>query len=130
MSLKDQILAAGDLPTEVVDVPEWDLKLTVRGLSSGERDKYYISRQVIRGGEVVGNDSTNATAKLLVLCIVDDDGKLVFGPEHAEVLAAKSAAALDRLWKVAARLSGILPEDGERLEKDSAPAPSGATGSS
>jgi hypothetical protein len=130
MSLKDQILAAQDLPTEQVLVPEWDVTVTVRGLSARERDDYFMSQTVIRDGQVVGQDTTNTTAKLLIRCIRGDDGEPVFGPEHVELLGQKSAAALDRLFKVASRLSGLAEEDKKDLGKDSAPTLNGVSASS
>jgi hypothetical protein len=125
--LKDLILAAQDLPSEVVEVPEWGLKVTIRGLSAKERDEYFMGQAVIRDGQTVGLDRSNATARLLVLCIRDDDGELVFGPEHVDVLGAKSAAATERLSKVALRLSGIGEQNEQALGKDSAPALNGAS---
>lgn len=129
MSLKDQILAAQDLPSEQVRVPEWDVTVTVRGLSARERDEYFMSQAVIRNGQVVGQDTANATAKLLVKCIRGDDGEPLFGPEHVELLGGKSAAALDRLFKVASRLSGLAEEDAAELGKDSAPTLNGVSAS-
>jgi hypothetical protein len=128
--LKDLILAAQDLPSEVVDVPEWGLKVTVRGLSAKERDDYFMAQAVMRGGQVVGQDTVNATAKLLVRCIRGEDGEPVFGPEHVEVLGAKSAAALDRLFKVASRLSGLTEDEAKETGKDSGPTLNGDSPSS
>jgi hypothetical protein len=125
--LKDLILAAQDLPSEVVDVPEWGLKVNVRGLSAKERDEYFMNQTVVRDGQIVGQDRSNATARLLVLCIRDDDGEPVFGPEHVDVLGAKSAAATERLSKVALRLSGIGDGAVEAAGKESAPALNGAS---
>jgi hypothetical protein len=37
MGLRDSILAAADIPTELVHVPEWDCDVEVRGMDLGAR---------------------------------------------------------------------------------------------
>ena len=37
MSLRDQIFATQDIPSEMVDVPEWGVKVEVRGMTGAER---------------------------------------------------------------------------------------------
>jgi hypothetical protein len=130
MSLRDQILAMQDLPTEEIFVPEWNLTVTVRGLSGKGRDEYFSSMAVIRGGQVVGQDTRNTSAKLVSQCLIGEDGEPMFGPEHVDLLGAKSAAALGRIFEVAARLSGLEEGDVKDLEKKSAPTLNGATTSS
>jgi len=124
---KEAILAAQDLPSEDVEVPEWGGTVRVRGLDGKGRDEYFMSQAVIRGGQVVGQDTTNASAKLLARCIVGEDGEPLFGSEHIDLLGKKSAAALDRVFKVASRLSGLTDEETEALGKDSGPILNGAS---
>jgi hypothetical protein len=57
----------------------------------------------------------NIRAKLVALTVVDEDGNRIFSDEDAEALGKKSAAALDRIFAVAQRLSGLRPEDVEEL---------------
>ena len=47
-----------------------------------------------------------------------DDGALLFTAADVEQLGAKSALALDRVFDVAARLSGFRESDIEELEKN------------
>lgn len=113
--LAKAILGATDLPHEEVFVEAWGQWVRLRGLTGAERDDYEASHQNIEWGkngaikkmERVGN----ARARLLVRCLVDGDGRQVFKPEDAEALGAKSGEALDKLWQVAARLSGIRESD-------------------
>jgi hypothetical protein len=116
---RDDIAKASDIKSEDVPVPEWGGTVLVRGLSGAERDNYIasLSRQV---GTKVHRNPANATAKLVALCVVDDDGKRLFPePQDVALLGRKSGAALDRVFEVAARLSGLSGEDIEDLEGNS-----------
>ena len=108
---REAILAANDLPTEEVAVPEWGpgAVVLVRGMTGAERDVWEGSLTVERGGQTV-QDVTNATAKAIVRCIVDENGNRVLNDRDANELGAKSAVALMRVWRVARRLSGIGAE--------------------
>ena len=103
---RDAILAADDLKSEEVDVPEWGGKVRVRALRGSERDSYEQSLFVGQG-EDRKFTLANARAKLMVLCIVDDEGKRMFQDGEADLLGQRNAAVLDRLYDVANRLSGM-----------------------
>src|SRR5690554_443064 len=111
---RDDILNAQDLPTERVAVPEWDGEVIVRGLTGAERDAFEQSIVETRGKNTRMN-LRNIRAKLVALTVVDEDGNRIFSDEDAEALGKKSAAALDRIFAVAQRLSGLRPEDVEEL---------------
>jgi L-ascorbate metabolism protein UlaG (beta-lactamase superfamily) len=124
---REAILAADDLPSEDVDVPEWGGTVRVQGLSGKARDEYFTSMAVIRGGQVVGQDTRNTSARLVAQCLVGEDGQTLFTPGDIDLLGAKSAAALGRVFEVAARLSGLEESDVKSLGEDSAPTLNGAT---
>lgn len=111
---RDQILQAQDLPTETVEVPEWGGEVIIRGLTGAERDQFEQSIVETRGKNTKVN-LRNIRAKLVVLCCVDEQGNRIFRDEDAEVLGRKSAVALNRVFEVAQRLSGLRPEDVEEL---------------
>ena len=111
---RDEILKAQDLPTERVAVPEWGGELLVRGLTGAERDAFEQSIVETRGKNTRMN-LRNIRAKLVALCCVDEQGNRLFSDEDAELLGRKSAAALNRVFEVAQRLSGLRPEDVEEL---------------
>jgi hypothetical protein len=111
---RDEILQAQDLPTEDVPVPEWGGVCRVRGLTGAERDAFEQSIVETRGKNTRMN-LRNIRAKLVALTVVDEDGNRIFSDEDAEALGKKSAAALDRIFAVAQRLSGLRPEDVEEL---------------
>lgn len=121
---KQQILDADDLQVETVEVPEWGGEVFVRGLSGTERDAWEQSiidmKQAAarRNGAGLDYDFANFRAKLVARCIVDEDGQRLFGESEIGLLGRKSAAALDRVFTVAQRLSGLSSQDVEELTKN------------
>jgi len=61
----------------------------------------------------------NVRARLCAISIVDETGKRMFSDEDVRALGRKSAAALDRVFAAAQRLSGLTDEDVEELAKNS-----------
>jgi hypothetical protein len=114
----DQILQANDIVTETVSVPEWGGEVLVRGLSGSERDAFEDAtlEQVGKSRKV---NLANVRARLCALSIVDENGKRMFSDGEVRALGRKSAAALDRVFSVAQRLSGLTDEDVEELAKNS-----------
>ena len=111
---REAILQAQDLPTERVPVPEWGGEVIVRGLTGAERDRFEQSIVETRGKDTRVN-LRNIRAKLVTLCVVDEEGKRLFKDDDVELLGRKSAVALNRIFEVAQRLSGLRPEDVEEL---------------
>jgi hypothetical protein len=125
---KDDILKAADNVPEEVEVPEWGGTVLVRGMTGTERDAFEVSLMTPgRGGRREVNP-VNVRAKLVARCVVDDDGNRLFADADAMELGAKSAAAVDRVYAAAARLSGMGEGDQEEATRDFALA--GGTGSS
>lgn len=120
---RDAILAASDLVYKDVDVPEWGGTVRVRGLTGAERDQYEQS-VMIQQGKRTRMNLLNARAKLVALTVVDDAGKRLFSDQDIEVLGAKCATALERIFDVARELSGLSENDLEELEKNSVAGPS------
>jgi hypothetical protein len=114
---KDQILAAADLPEEVVDVPEWGGKVLIRGMTGAERDAFEESVMVTRGNSRELN-LRNFRAKLVALSIVDPVTKeRMFSDNEIAELGKKSARALQRVFEAALRLNGMTSESVEELTK-------------
>lgn len=123
---RDAILAAPDLPLEVVEVPEWGGSILVRGMTGTERDAFE-RESIARKGKSVEVNLENLRARLLARTIVDDNGSRLFTDSDIALLGSKSAAALDRVFAAAQRLSGIGQDDVEDLSKNSASGPSGSS---
>lgn len=107
---RDAILSVADVQTETLHVPEWNGTVIVRGMTGSQRDAYEASLMVGRGQNQQINVK-NARAKLVVRCLVDENGKQLFSDEDVNALGAKSGAAIKRIFDVAARLSGLSDDD-------------------
>ena len=126
---RDDILKASSLKTEDVEVPEWGGVVRVRELRGRERDEWEASLAVQRGQKMVP-DVANMRAKLVARSVVDDDGEPVFSQQDVNALGELSAAALDRVFEVASRLSGLNPADLEEMGKASGTGPADGSSSS
>lgn len=122
---KDDIFGMDDIPVEEVVVPEWKhRKVLVCGLTAAGKNAYQASLVEIKGSSRKVR-MENATAKLLVLTIVDRQRQRLFTETDIERLGGKSAAALERLARVANRLSGMDEAENAEIVKNSEAAQSG-----
>jgi hypothetical protein len=107
---RDEILKVVDVEIEVVEVPEWGGEVCVKGMTGAERDKFESSIVQQKGKEQTLN-MANIRAKLASMTICDAEGKRLFSEADVQALSQKSASALQRVFGVAQRLSGIGDED-------------------
>ena len=120
---RKQIEAATDTQSVHIVVPEWGGEVILRPPSSLALEDY--DRSLVRSQwngekmEVIENRG-NAKARLVVKCLVDEDGKRLFGDEDAEALGNKSAAVVNRLFIEIQKLCGRGPA-GEALARQSFP---------
>ena len=114
---REQILSASDIKTEVVPVPEWGGDVMIRGLTGADRDSYEQDITTIKGKNTRVN-WINARAKFVALSIVDESGQRIFEDTDIKALGNKSAAALDRVFQAAQKLSGLTDEDVDELTKN------------
>lgn len=124
MSLRDEILAVDDLDVREVKVPEWNQIVWIKALSGKERDAYEQSLVQLRGDEPIPNMG-NLRAKLVARALADEDGKRVFTDQDINALGGKSAVVLDRLFDIAAKMSGLNRDDVDELAGNSGAVQSG-----
>jgi len=124
---RQDIIAAQDVETETVEVAEWGGAVIVRMMSGSDRDRFEQSLTVVQANGRREANLTNMRSKLVAMCAVDEQGNLLFGPDEIEHLAAKSAAAIERVFIVAQRLNGLAPDDVGAAAKNSVPGPNGAS---
>jgi len=124
------ILGQDDLPKVLVVVPEWGgAAVYVRTMTGVERDGYEELIQNARQGPDRFN-LQGVRVELLVRVLCDAGGQPLFTAEDRDALNGKSAAALDRLFVVAQRLSGLSADDVEELAGNSPGDLSDSSGSS
>lgn len=114
---KAQILEASDIETIKVSVPEWGGEVLVKGLTGLERDAFEKSVVEIRGKNIRFT-ADNIRARLVAFSIVDEAGKRVFSDAEISELGKKSAVALERIFSIASKLSGLSDEDVSELSKN------------
>lgn len=120
---REQIIGASDIEQEIVAVPEWGGSVIVRTLLGSERDQLEESIVV----DEKRRTFADIRAKYAALSIIDEKGNRLFSFEDVAALSKKSAKALDRVFAVCQRLSGITKKDVEELAGNSKGAQSGAS---
>lgn len=118
---KEQILAASDLKTASVDVPEWGGEVMVRMMSGTDRDEWEASLVTVAEDGTRKPNMTNLRVKLVALTLVGEDGQRMFSVDEIGHLAGKSAAALNRVFEAAQKLNGLGANAEADAVKNSAP---------
>lgn len=120
---RNQILDAKDLQTEDVPVPEWGGEVRIRMLTGEERDAYEASMVELKKDGSAKANRENVRARLLILCIVNEQGEQMFNRADIKLLGRKSAKALERVINKVNEMNGISEKDIEELAEgfDSAP---------
>lgn len=114
---REQFLSGRALQREAVEIPELGGTMTMQGLTGKQRDEYEASCVIQKGNKRTFN-IVDARAKLVCLSAIDpDSGKRKFTTADIPALSQMPAKALDRLFAVAQRLSGITDEDIAELGK-------------
>jgi len=107
------ILAASDNVIEAVHVSEWGGVVHIRTISGADREAYENAVTLAqKGGRL---DARGLRGKLLVRCICDEAGELLFTENDIAALAKKSARAIECLFDAAQHLNGLTEEDVEGL---------------
>ena len=123
MLSKQQIIDVDDLGTVEVEVPEWDGSVLVRPLTAKQRGQFTAALVDQRqGGRTLRLQDIQI--RLCGLSIVDESGKRMFSDAEMAILGGKSSAALQHVFEVAQRLSGLSEEQVEELAGNSDETPS------
>jgi hypothetical protein len=123
MLTREQILAADDLKSEEVAVPEWGGSVRVIAMTGTARDAFQ-ERMAVTDKTISYYQNS-----LLMATVVGEDGAQLFTSSDMVALSAKSAAAVTLVVTVAERLNGFGLKAVETAEKNSEAAPSGSSGS-
>ncbi len=121
---RQAILAADDLKSEEVHVPQWGGSVRIRVMTGLERDELRMEFAKYSNG-----DAGAFAAVLVASCAVDDEGNRLFTMDDVAALRGKGAAALDGPAAVAMRLNGLGGKAHEEAVKNSESGQSGDSGS-
>jgi hypothetical protein len=127
LATRESILGKNDLRIEKCIVPEWDnAEVYVKSITGAERDRFEASlvqdktvtvKKTGRKKTIRATSLERIRARLLVIAICQgpDNPLPLFSEDDIEMLAEKSASALDPLFEIAQRLSGFSQEEIETL---------------
>lgn len=109
---KQQIKDVNDLPSIIVDMPEWGGEIKVRTMSAKDRIDF---------------EKKNATSKteletminLIMFSCVNEDNSLMFDKDDYDFLASKSAKSLMRIFNEAVKISTLSNDGLENKAKNS-----------
>lgn len=110
---KDQIRQVDDRPIETIPVPEWNGHVLMKVPGAVERD---MIEEAFFIGEKHGYKGLRA--QLVSLCVVNEDGTLMFTEDDIEMLGKKSAQVIDRLFTVALRLFGFSEKEMAKVKRN------------
>lgn len=118
MSLRDQILAIkNDVPSELVEIPEWGVSVLVKGFTLGAKDEFLAN---VIDVDTKSTDLKKFNSGLLIGTAYDPEtGERLFTEADIPALKEKSAAAVNRITDVGAKLSGLAEEAVEAAAKKS-----------
>jgi len=103
---KDQILGSTNRNYREVEVPEWGGPIRLSVMTSSERDAFessLLEKDKKRGFQ-------NLRARLVALCVVDEDGKRVFADADVAKLGEQPADVIGRLFDECRDINGFNKE--------------------
>lgn len=122
---RDAILGAADITYEEVACPEWGGTVRVRALSGAQRAQWQQATLVTgANGRTPSVNFQQTTVRLVLLGVVDDDGRPLFTNADLTALLQKNSAPLERIGDVVMRLSGIGDDEREAISGNSPATPS------
>jgi hypothetical protein len=110
---KTTILAALDLKSTEIEVPEWGGSVRLREMSGAAITQFWESCRDEKGNVI----RTVVQSNLLKLSLVDEHDQPLFGDDDIAALMAKNAAVLAKLFDAAQKLNGM--GDPKAAEKNS-----------
>jgi hypothetical protein len=134
-TLKAKILAASDIKSESMTIPEWGVTIKVTGMSGRTREKF-LEAVFQNGGGGDGEASKVATNKAMVPLINDfvvdgardpQTGERLFTADDIDALREKNGETLQRIALKVISLSGLGEKAVETAQGNSSETPSGAS---
>lgn len=106
MSLRERILSASDLKSQIVEIPEWGCRVEIREMSARGRMQWR-SRAYSDG---VLNEETWGVSLLLISLFDPETGSRIFETDDLVLLNEKNDTVLGRLLDIALEINGLKAE--------------------
>lgn len=108
---------ASGRPRAYVPVPEFGdgAEVLVQGMSGVERDQWEKSLLVIKRGTVRDRNLTNVRARLVVRCLINEDGTRMYTDAEAELVGGWRVDVLNRVYECCQKLNGVSDKDADEL---------------
>lgn len=116
---REQILTVPDATHEDVYVKEWGGSVRVRSLTTKERSRLEYLMLDRKSNNSYAENVQLMRARMLALAIVDQEGRRIFNDADVTALNEKNPSAIEAVFKVAMKLSGLSREDVDELTKNS-----------
>ncbi len=127
LDLRSLVLAADDIVTEPVEVPEWKVTLHVRTMTGSARADMLNAASDPETGQM---DFKSMYPNIIVATVVNPDtGVPIFTPADVDLLNQKSGKALERVAQAGMKISGMGEEAEKALGNDSSAESGGSTSS-
>lgn len=114
-SSKQELMTFGKRETKHVEID--GKKLIVQGLTDRERAEWEVDSLDDEGNrDPVAMESMRT--RLIVKCLVDENGKRIFTDEESDDIGEWPAAVTVKLFKVCSELCGLDDDDIEEAKKN------------
>jgi hypothetical protein len=111
---------------EAVELPICGMTVRIRSLTEREVSRYQM-RTVAKRGGFRTERMLDASRRLIVLCLVNQEGGRLFGDDETDWLVEWDSADTQCLYNACAKHCGIDTSDIEELVKNSEPMPAAAS---
>lgn len=127
VSLREKIRSTPDSSAEVVDVPEWDVKIEVRSMTAKVRAR--MLRECVDPQEGTMDFEKLYPALLVACCFDPEQNEPVFVADDVGWINEKASGPVERLAQAGMRLSGLSREAVDAGKGDSSKSPTSGTSS-
>ena len=116
LELVEHIANVPDLREQIVPVPEWGVKILIKGIPASERNS--ILQNAMKNSKDGQPDMVMVYPDLIIAsCYHPQTGKKLFSQAHRGMLNGKSGSAMDRLTNVINELSAFGGETSQEVAR-------------
>lgn len=116
LNLREKILNAKDLKSEIIRIDEWDVEIEIKSLT-GKKRAQLMQEAIDNKGKM---DFEKLYPDLVIVSAYDPvTHEPIFKPTDRDTLNTKNGGALEKISKVALRISGLQEESVDTETKNS-----------